>query len=49
VTRDEPLHRELVDFIDAVRRGRPPAVTARAGREALWLATQIADIMESTT
>jgi predicted dehydrogenase len=49
VTRDEPLHRELVDFVDAVRRGRPPAVTARAGREALWLATQIADIMESTT
>jgi predicted dehydrogenase len=48
VTRDEPLHRELLDFVDAVRHGRPPTVSARAGREALLLATQIADIMEST-
>jgi predicted dehydrogenase len=49
VARDEPLRRELADFVDAARSGRPPAVPARAGREALTLATRIADMMESTT
>jgi predicted dehydrogenase len=49
IVRDEPLRLELADFVDAVRRGRAPAVSARAGREALTLATQIADMMESTT
>jgi predicted dehydrogenase len=49
IARDEPLRRELADFVEAVRSGRPPAVPARAGREALTLATRIADMMESTT
>jgi predicted dehydrogenase len=49
VPRDEPLRRELLDFVEAVREGRPPAVTARAGRDALQLATRIADMMESAT
>ena len=47
VGRDEPLHRELVDFVDAIRTGRPPGVTAAAGREALTLATRIAEQMEA--
>ena len=45
VTNDEPLRRELADFIDAVRNRRPPAVTGRAGRAALALATRVAEIM----
>ena len=45
VLRDEPLRLELRDFVSAVREQRPPAVTARAGREALALATQIAEKM----
>ena len=49
VPRDEPLRRELLDFVEAVRDGRPPAVTARAGRDALLLATRIAEMMESAT
>ena len=46
VAADEPLRRELADFVDAIRTGRPPAVTARAGRDALLLATRIAEMME---
>jgi predicted dehydrogenase len=49
VARDEPLRRELCDFVDAVRSRRPPGVTAHAGREALSLATRIADMMASAT
>jgi predicted dehydrogenase len=49
VVHDEPLRRELADFVEAVRSGRPPAVPARAGREALMLATRIAEMMESRT
>ena len=49
VTRDEPLRRELVDFVEALRLGRPPGVTAGAGREALSLATRIAEMMESAS
>ena len=45
VATDEPLRRELVDFIDAVRSRRPPAVTGRSGRAALELATRIAEVM----
>jgi predicted dehydrogenase len=47
VARDEPLHRELVDFVEAVTGGRPPGVPARAGRDALALATRIAQQMEA--
>lgn len=48
VTRDEPLHRELVDFVEAVRARRQPVVTGSAGRDALALATRIAEAMQST-
>jgi predicted dehydrogenase len=47
VTHDEPLHRELVDFVEAARTGRAPGVPARAGRAALALATRIAEQMEA--
>jgi predicted dehydrogenase len=46
VTFDEPLRAELADFVDAVRRGREPGVSGAAGREALALATQVAQAME---
>ena len=49
VAKDEPLGRELADFVAAVRDKRQPAVTARAGREALALATQIAETMDKQT
>jgi predicted dehydrogenase len=49
VPKDEPLRRELADFIDAVRTRRAPMVTGRAGRDALALATQIATIISSAT
>jgi predicted dehydrogenase len=48
VVRDEPLRRELADFVDAVARGREPVVSGRAGRQALALATQVAEMMESS-
>jgi predicted dehydrogenase len=47
VARDEPLRRELADFVRAVRDKRPPLVDGDAGRRALELATRIADKMES--
>ena len=46
VANEEPLKRELADFVDAVRSGRPPVVTGRAGRDALALATRVAEIMQ---
>ncbi|MBI4263609.1 MAG: Gfo/Idh/MocA family oxidoreductase [Acidobacteria bacterium] len=45
VAKDEPLRRELMDFVEAARRRRPPAVTGRDGREALELATRIAELL----
>jgi predicted dehydrogenase len=45
VTSDEPLRRELADFVDAVRGRRDPAITGRDGRAALALATRVADEM----
>lgn len=47
VERDEPLKRELADFVDAARTRRTPLVDGDAGRRALELATRIADKMES--
>ena len=47
VAREEPLRRELEDFVDAVRRGRAPGVTGRDGRDALALATRVAETMET--
>ena len=48
VTNEEPLRRELADFIDAVRGGRRPGVTGHDGRAALALATRVAEVMETT-
>jgi predicted dehydrogenase len=45
VVNDEPLRRELMDFVDAVRCRREPAVNGQAGRDALELATRIAEKM----
>lgn len=42
VERDEPLRRELADFVTAIRLGREPLVTGRDGVRALALATRIA-------
>lgn len=41
VQRDEPLRRELEDFVQAVRDRRPPGVTGAQGRAALQLANDI--------
>jgi predicted dehydrogenase len=49
VAREEPLQRELADFIDAVRTGREPVVTGRAGRDALALATRVAVQIAAST
>jgi predicted dehydrogenase len=45
VANEEPLKRELVDFVDAIRTGRPPGVTGDDGRRALQAAQQIAEQM----
>jgi predicted dehydrogenase len=45
VVNEEPLRRELADFVDAVRCKRPPIVTGHDGRAALALATRIADLI----
>jgi predicted dehydrogenase len=47
VERDEPLRRELVDFVRAVRERGRPLVDGEAGRRALVLAAKIAERMES--
>jgi predicted dehydrogenase len=45
VENEEPLKRELEDFVDAVQTRRAPLVTGEEGRRALALATHIADKM----
>jgi predicted dehydrogenase len=45
VPREEPLVRELADFLGAVREGRPPLVTGHDGRRALALAERITERM----
>jgi predicted dehydrogenase len=45
VVRDEPLRAELADFVAAVRHRREPGVSGRAGRDALELATRVAQAM----
>jgi predicted dehydrogenase len=47
VERDEPLRRELTDFVKAIRGGGVPLVDGAAGRRALRLASQIAEQMET--
>jgi predicted dehydrogenase len=43
VISEEPLERELADFVDAIGSRRPPLVTGEEGRRALALAQQITD------
>jgi predicted dehydrogenase len=45
IARDEPLHRELADFVSAIRDRRPPTVTGHDGRAALALATQVSELI----
>jgi predicted dehydrogenase len=45
VTREEPLKRELDDFVEAIRGHRPPLVTGDQGRAALALAEQVVERM----
>jgi predicted dehydrogenase len=45
VATEEPLRRELADFVQAVRTGGRPGVSGRDGRQALELATRVADTM----
>ena len=47
VTNEEPLLRELADFVDAVQTTRPPVVPGIEGRRALELAQAITDRMTS--
>ena len=48
VAREEPLKRELDDFLDAIRHRRPPVVTAHQGRAALALAARVVERMGMT-
>jgi hypothetical protein len=47
VERDEPLKRELGDFVAAAREGRPAGVPGARGRDALKLAAEIVQRMGS--
>ena len=49
IGREEPLRRELEDFVDAIRTGRAPLVTGEQGRAALALAERVVERMEMTT
>jgi len=49
VTNEEPLKRELEDFVEAVANKRPPRVDGAQGRRALALAQQITDRMTLET
>lgn len=46
VAKDEPLKRELENFVAAVRTKRAPGVTGEDGLRALTLATRVADAVE---
>jgi predicted dehydrogenase len=43
IENEEPLKRELADFVEAIRERRPPIVSGEDGRRALALAQKIAD------
>lgn len=45
IANEEPLLRELADFVSAIRERRPPVVTGADGRAALALATRIAELI----
>ncbi|HUF24104.1 MAG TPA: Gfo/Idh/MocA family oxidoreductase [Vicinamibacterales bacterium] len=49
IEKEEPLRREIEDFLDAVRTGRAPRVTGEDGRAALALADRIAGAMIAVT
>ena len=49
VANEEPLKRELADFVEAIAMRRAPRVDAAQGRRALALAQQITDRMSTTT
>jgi predicted dehydrogenase len=49
VEHQEPLQRELADFVDAVKSGRAPLVDGDQGRRALELAAQITERMNAQT
>jgi predicted dehydrogenase len=49
ITHEEPLKLEMEDFLEAVRTGRPPAVTGADGRRAVKLAQLITDKIDSVT
>jgi predicted dehydrogenase len=48
VPNEEPLKRELADFVEAIAMKRPPTVTGEAGRRALGLAQAITDKMKAS-
>ena len=48
VVNEEPLKRELADFVDAVVSGRKPLVTGEQGRRALAVAQAITDRINAT-
>ena len=48
VTHEEPLLRELADFVDAVSSRRSPLVTGQDGRRALAVAQAITDKIAAT-
>jgi predicted dehydrogenase len=47
IQKEEPLRRELADFVQAAAARTKPLVDGEAGRAALELATRIAEKMES--
>jgi predicted dehydrogenase len=49
IEKEEPLRREIEDFLDAVRTRRAPRVTGEDGRAALALADRIAGAMIAVT
>ena len=48
VAKDEPLKRELEDFVNAVRTKCAPGVTGEDGLRALELATRVAEAVEAS-
>jgi predicted dehydrogenase len=48
VGREEPLVREMTDFVEAIRDRRAPTVSGRDGRRALALATRVAEAIAET-
>lgn len=48
VEKDEPLRRELADFVEAIRHRRAPAVTGDQGRRALALAARVKQAIEAS-